>query len=385
MRTRRLLLSAGICYAIASIILAVGLGELAFHPMRVPLDARSSAEAIATRFGGVLEDASATASDGAQLQAWYARPAKSNGNAVILIHSIGDNRQGMMGFAELFLSQGYAVLVPDSRAQGNSGGGFPTYGVEESKDVRYWFDWLETRQHPHCTFGMGESMGAAIVLQAVKTTPFCAVVAESPFASFRQISYIRVGQIFRSSEWPGQYALRPSVELAFVYARLTRGVKLTTASPEQSVVGSKVPILLIVMHTSPAFKEAATIMGQKLTHALYMRETGNILTTSHRFLSSCYQPQREGTETLTSYFHSLLPNVVVGVRTNIKSYGTRFKYIFGYKEEGDFLVYCAQFGQGLILWGIVCGANMETPEVEPLKSAPWKTGACGAGANKPPT
>ena len=245
MRTRRLLLSAGICYAIASIILAVGLGELAFHPMRVPLDARSSAEAIATRFGGVLEDASATASDGAQLQAWYARPAKSNGNAVILIHSIGDNRQGMMGFAELFLSQGYAVLVPDSRAQGNSGGGFPTYGVEESKDVRYWFDWLETRQHPHCTFGMGESMGAAIVLQAVKTTPFCAVVAESPFASFRQISYIRVGQIFRSSEWPGQYALRPSVELAFVYARLTRGVKLTTASPEQSVVGSRVPILLI--------------------------------------------------------------------------------------------------------------------------------------------
>jgi pimeloyl-ACP methyl ester carboxylesterase len=88
-------------------------------------------------------------------------------------------------------------------------------------------------------------MGAAIVLQSVKMTPFCAVVAESPFANFRQISYIRVGQIFRSGEWLGQYALRPSVELAFVYARLTRGVKLTAASPEQSVVGSKVPILLI--------------------------------------------------------------------------------------------------------------------------------------------
>jgi len=43
----------------------------------------------------------------------------------------------------------------------------------------------------------------------------------------------------------GQYALRPSVELAFVYARLTRGVKLTSASPEQSVVGSRIPILLI--------------------------------------------------------------------------------------------------------------------------------------------
>ena len=159
MNIRRLLLSAGICYAIASVILAVGLGELAFHPLRVPLDARTSTEAIATRFGAALEDASVTASDGARLQAWYASPAKSNGNAVIFIHGIGDNRQGMMGFAELFLSQGYAVLVPDSRAQGTSGGGFPTYGVEEAKDVRDWFNWLQTRQHPSCVFGMGEPMG----------------------------------------------------------------------------------------------------------------------------------------------------------------------------------------------------------------------------------
>ena len=245
MRIRTLFLIAGICYAIASIILAVGLGELACHSLRVPLGARTPAEAITSQFGAALEDASVTTSDGARLQAWYARPINSNGNAVILIHGISDNRQGMMGFAELFLSRGYAVLVPDSRAQGTSGGLLPTYGVKEAKDVRDWFNWLETRQHPSCVFGMGESMGAAIVLQAVKTTPFCAVVAESPFANFRQISYIRVGQIFRSSEWLGQYALRPSVVLAFLYARLTRGVNLTAASPEQSVVGSKVPILLI--------------------------------------------------------------------------------------------------------------------------------------------
>jgi uncharacterized protein len=88
-----------------------------------------SAEAIASRFGAALQDVSVTAPNDVQLQAWYARPAKPSGNAVILIHGIGDNRQGMMGFAELLLSRGYAVLVPDSRAQGTSGGRFPTYGV----------------------------------------------------------------------------------------------------------------------------------------------------------------------------------------------------------------------------------------------------------------
>jgi hypothetical protein len=61
----------------------------------------------------------------------------------------------------------------------------PTYGVKEAADVQDWFHWLVTQQHSACIFGMGESMGAAIILQAVRTTPFCGVVAESPFASFR--------------------------------------------------------------------------------------------------------------------------------------------------------------------------------------------------------
>jgi dipeptidyl aminopeptidase/acylaminoacyl peptidase len=152
----------------------------------------------------------------------------------------------MMGFAELFLTHGFAVLVPDSRAQGDSGGEFPTYGVRESDDVHGWFDWLVMQQHPKCIFGMGESMGAAVLLQSVeKENRFCAVVAESAFASFRQIAYVRVGQFFRTGTWLGRIALRPAVEMAFLYGRLTRGVNLADASPERSVVGSHVPILLI--------------------------------------------------------------------------------------------------------------------------------------------
>jgi pimeloyl-ACP methyl ester carboxylesterase len=169
--------------------------------------------------------------------------SKSEDDAVILLHGVGDNRQGMTGFAELFLSNGFAVLLPDSRSQGESGGEFPTYGLKESDDVHRWFDWLAVQQHPKCVFGMGESMGAAIVLQSVKTeSRFCAVVA---FASFRQIAYVRVGQFFHTGTWLGRVALRPAVEMAFLYGRVTRGVNLADASPEMAVVGSRVPILLI--------------------------------------------------------------------------------------------------------------------------------------------
>jgi hypothetical protein len=232
-------------YATASLTLAIALGEFAFRPKRLPVNERSSAQATAARFGAVLEDVSVTASDGAHLQAWFAHPGTGNGDAVILLHGIGDNRQGMMGFAERFLAHGYAVLVPDSRAQGSSGGRFPTYGILEADDVSRWYGWLMARDRPTCIFGMGESMGAAILLQAVKTTPFCSVIAESPFASFRQIAYIRVGQVFHAGEWLGQYPWRPAIELAFLYGRLTRGVYLPNASPEEAVEGSQVPILLI--------------------------------------------------------------------------------------------------------------------------------------------
>lgn len=246
MRAWRVIRTVVICYALLCTILAVFLGELAFHPQRVPVEKRQSAEAIATQFGAALQDVSVTASDGSHLQGWFARPADTNGDAVIFLHGVGDNRQGMMGFAELFLSNGFAVLVPDSRAQGESGGDFPTYGLKESDDVHRWFDWLVMRQHPKCVFGMGESMGAAILLQSVeRESRFCAVVAESSFATFRQIAYVRVGQFFHTGTWLGRVALRPAVELAFLYGRLTRGVNLADASPERSVVGSRVPIFLI--------------------------------------------------------------------------------------------------------------------------------------------
>jgi dipeptidyl aminopeptidase/acylaminoacyl peptidase len=234
-----------VCYVVSCAILAIFLGELAFHPQRVRVTERQSAEATAARLGAVLRDVSVIAADGSHLQGWFAHPAKANGDAVILLHGVGDNRQGMMGFAELFLSNGFAVLVPDSRAQGESGGDFPTYGLKESGDVQRWFNWLVMQQHAKCIFGMGESMGAAIALQAAQTTPFCAVVAESSFASFRQIAYVRVGQFFHTGEWLGRIVLRPAVETAFLYGRLTRGVNLADASPERSVVGGQMPIFLI--------------------------------------------------------------------------------------------------------------------------------------------
>lgn len=156
----------------------------------------------------------------------------------------------------------------------------------------------------------------------------------------------------------------------------------TTARPVNRVGSIITPYpVAIEVNTNPAFKEALKVMGQKLTHALYMRETGKILSTSHRFSSHCYQLQHGGTETLTSYFKSILPKRILGDRPNVRPYGDYFMYLCGYKEKEDFFVYAAQFGHGLILWGIVLGPDMNLPDGEPLRSATWHRGACGSGAS----
>ena len=234
-----------LCYALFCLVLGIGLGEIAFRAWKAPITAPPPFLAVARQFGAELQQVSVNASDGVVLRAWFLRPTKARAEAVILLHGVGDNREGMTGFAELFISHGYSVLLPDVRAHGTSGGDFPTYGIKEVDDLHRWYAWLQKRERFDCVFGMGESMGAAIILQAVRTIPFCAVVAESPFASFRQIAYIRVGQIFHGTAWLGRILLRPAVELGLLYGRLTRGVNLGQASPQESVIPTSIPILLI--------------------------------------------------------------------------------------------------------------------------------------------
>jgi cephalosporin-C deacetylase-like acetyl esterase len=82
-----------------------------------------------------LQDVAIPSTDGIQLHGWFLRPKRSVGDAVMLFHGIGDNREGMLSLAEFFLSHGYSVLLPDSRGL-EASGGFPTYGIRERNDIR---------------------------------------------------------------------------------------------------------------------------------------------------------------------------------------------------------------------------------------------------------
>jgi dipeptidyl aminopeptidase/acylaminoacyl peptidase len=229
---------------------AVGIlsAEWMLHPGRRLLGpaAQTQAKAAAVRNHASISEVAVTAVDGAVLRGWIFRPLDGNGEAVILLHGHTDNRAGMLGNADLLLRHGFMVLMPDARAHGVSGGDLATYGVKETGDLRLWYDWLKQAESPRCIDGLGDSMGAAQVLQSLKTTPgFCAVVAESSFASFREAAYDRLGEKVHAGDWAGRTLLRPAVEAGLLYARWKYGVDLEQASPEAAVAASGVPVLLI--------------------------------------------------------------------------------------------------------------------------------------------
>lgn len=225
----------------------MALGWIAVHPPspRITPREEANARAAANVASETFVDASVTAADGAKLSAWFLQPQSGNGDAVILLHGVSDNRMGMYKYGTWLLRQHYAVLLPDARSHGLSTG-LASYGLNEADDIHLWVDWVENAYHPRCVYGLGESMGAAQLLQALPKEPrFCAVVAESPFATFREVSYARFGREFHTGPWLGRTFFRPTVDVGFLFVRFQYGLNMEQASPEHAVETTRIPVMLI--------------------------------------------------------------------------------------------------------------------------------------------
>jgi hypothetical protein len=190
-------------------------------------------------------EVSIVAADNANLRAWWLRPSQSNGNCVLVLHGIADSRVGSIGFAPMFLDEGYAVLLPDSRAHGTSEGQFVTYGLLEKYDVIAWADWMK-RKGCRSLYGLGESLGASILIQAAAIKPaFAAIVAESPYADLREIAEYRVRGMLPIPGFVAIPTAKVVVSSAVLYASWVDGLDLQQVSPVRAIVLESTPILLI--------------------------------------------------------------------------------------------------------------------------------------------
>jgi poly(3-hydroxybutyrate) depolymerase len=88
--------------------------QATLHVPRAPFGKPS--RPVADYPGAEWRTAAIRAGNNIALEGWFVSPPGHPGGAcVIVLHGIGDSRAGAAGFAPMFLSQGYSVLLPDSR------------------------------------------------------------------------------------------------------------------------------------------------------------------------------------------------------------------------------------------------------------------------------
>jgi uncharacterized protein len=187
-------------------------------------------------------DAEVAAPDGTRLRGWYFESDAPNGGSVILLHGVGDTREGVVALGTVFLRAGYSVLTPDLRGHGQSGG-ILTYGAREGQDVHAWADWMPRQTHVARIYGFGASLGASELLAALDREPrFRAVIAESAYSSFPGIAYERMHRLIPNGL---KWVTMPFVDSGMLWVRIHYGVDLRDASATEAVRRTRVPVLLI--------------------------------------------------------------------------------------------------------------------------------------------
>lgn len=182
MRTRRKIL---LLAAFSFVMAVIGAGEVLCHPARravgeAPADLQARSLRLPYGQGkGQGEGQSET------LSAWML-PGQPGRGAVLLLHGVRADRREMLGRARFLHQQGYAVLLPDLPAHGESSGEAISYGLREAEGVCAAMAWLR-QELPNEKIGViGVSLGAASFVLAQAQPAPDAVVLESMFPTITE-------------------------------------------------------------------------------------------------------------------------------------------------------------------------------------------------------
>ncbi len=133
---------------------------------------------------------------GSIISGWHTQP-KSACGVIVLLHGIRGSRLAMLDRASLLHERGYATVMIDFQAHGESLGEAITMGSLEQHDVRAAVEFAH-REHPNSPIGViGVSLGGAAALLA-SPLEIDALVLESVYPNIHDAIGNRVAERFGS-------------------------------------------------------------------------------------------------------------------------------------------------------------------------------------------
>lgn len=199
-----------------------------------------------------------------KLVADYVPAAQATKKTVVLVHGFASSKEQMGGYAGLFHQLGYNVLVPDDRAQGQSGGQAMSYGYFESRDYLKWINQVIARQGKQSQIVLfGVSMGGATTMMASgqKTpTQLKAYIEDCGYTTADAEIRYQAKQMYNLPYWP-------MVPLTSAVTKLRAGFSFKQADALSAVKKNHKPMLFI--HGG-----ADTFVPTKMVYQVYRADAG---------------------------------------------------------------------------------------------------------------
>lgn len=180
--------------------------------------------------------------DGYRLAASEFFPENEDHKWALVLHGYTGWKEEMYPFAYWYNMQGYHVIVPDLRCQGESEGDYIGMGWTDHYDCLGWLDYIISQDNDAEIVIHGQSMGAAtaLIMSGSETIPVNvkAVISDCAYTD----AYTMFGDKVR--EWFNLPAF-PLVDSACIMLMIRGGYNLRDASAVNAVKSSTVPTLFI--------------------------------------------------------------------------------------------------------------------------------------------
>lgn len=183
------------------------------------------------------------------LHGWFVPAASDAHGTIVLVHGVRANRLSMVGRAEMLHRAGYAVLLFDFQAHGESRGDHITMGWLESGDARAAVAYARSRAPGQFVAAIGVSLGGAAALLGEEPLAVDALVLEAVYPDIEAATANRLGMRFGG-------AGRLLAPLLLLQLKPRLGISSSDLAPLSAISRIHVPVLIIAggvdRHTTPA-------------------------------------------------------------------------------------------------------------------------------------
>lgn len=213
--------------------------------------------------------------DGTLLTGTYIENPSGSHTTVIILHGLYQNRTMSVPYAQIYLQEGYNVLMPDIRGHGESQGNINDWGIHNTEDMNTWVTWLQQKD-PRVSIGFhGISLGGAMSLLYAGTAQGQAlkfIVADSAYGNILELGQEKLmGYTGDQRLLHGMQFLEPFFEIALFYHTQKT---LRDLDPAASVKQMTAPVLflhgeqdlLIPAHIAEDLENESNSNFKKLTY-----------------------------------------------------------------------------------------------------------------------